>query len=146
QALAAGTATLAARPAPDSGWEAIWPEPPFAVFESREQLLERAAHYAARPKEAQGLGAKAARWFDEHFSAGRRQEAFSALVLDGRAEPAFALDSAASPAEPARPSAAAATVAAVPADPAAVQAREFLEAGNKAKALELATAALKQDP
>lgn len=74
--------------------EMLRPGEEFQSYRSPAELIERAKHAVAQPAEARKIGDAGARWFDEHFSAGKRRQAFAALVADGTSHPAFALPGA----------------------------------------------------
>jgi len=82
--LAAGTAVLTDRLAPESGLEEVFNDgEEILTYTSSEDLVDKAARLIAQPSEARALGAAAAHWFDENFNEAERREAFRKLAFDG---------------------------------------------------------------
>jgi hypothetical protein len=97
--LSSGAALLTDRLAPDAGLDHLFNDGvQLLSYGSREELVERAAYALAHPAETKAIGTAGARWFDQHFGAARRREAFQRLAFDGTPVPEFAL----SPPEPQR--------------------------------------------
>jgi MoaA/NifB/PqqE/SkfB family radical SAM enzyme/tetratricopeptide (TPR) repeat protein len=94
--LASGAMLLTDALAPASGLGDVWqPGRDLVTYASAAELVERARHAVGHPEETAAIGAAGARWFDEHFSAAARQEAFQRLVVDGVAPAKFSLPTAA---------------------------------------------------
>ncbi|MBL9208850.1 MAG: glycosyltransferase family 1 protein, partial [Opitutaceae bacterium] len=89
--MASGAMLLTDALAPASGLTDVWqPGRELVTYASAAELVEKARHAIAQPAEAAAIGAGGARWFDENFSAARRQAAFERLVSDGQAPAMFA--------------------------------------------------------
>ena len=88
--LASGAMLLTDRLVPAAGLASLWGEGREVVtYGDATELVERARHYLAQPREARAVGEAGARWFATNFNADRRRAAFSRLVFDGQSLPEF---------------------------------------------------------
>ncbi len=91
ETIAGGAMLLTDRLAPESGLDDLLREGVAKVsYESADDLVEKARHYLAHPDEARAIGEAGRRWFEEHFTAERRQAAFTELVFSGKEPAVFA--------------------------------------------------------
>jgi hypothetical protein len=82
--LAAGTAVLTDRLAPEAGLgELLTVGRDIITYDDSSELVERAASLLAHPAETRGIGEAGAKWFDERLNEARRREAFRRLAFDG---------------------------------------------------------------
>jgi tetratricopeptide (TPR) repeat protein len=89
--LACGAALLSDRLAEEAGLGRIFAEGrELLTYGSEAELVERARDLLAHPREAQAVGAAGAAWFDAHWHAAARREAFRRLVCEGAVPEMFA--------------------------------------------------------
>ncbi len=91
--LASGAALLTDRLAPDSGlFQLLTEGKEVLTYGSVDELVERAKHALAHPRETAAIGRAGAALFDRLFNAPQRRAAFQELLVNGTAVPAFADD------------------------------------------------------
>lgn len=94
ETIAGGAMLLTDRLSPDAGLDSLLREGIEKVsYDNAGDLVEKARHYLARPREAHEIGLAGRAWFDQNFSEEKRQRAFRELVFEGRDRPEFELPS-----------------------------------------------------
>jgi glycosyltransferase involved in cell wall biosynthesis len=91
ETIASGAALLTDRLAPESGLFRLFTEgKDIFTYGSVDELVERAKHALADPRETAEVGRAGAALFDRMFNATQRRAAFQQLLVNGTPVPAFA--------------------------------------------------------
>jgi radical SAM protein with 4Fe4S-binding SPASM domain len=90
ETLSTGAALLTDRLAPESGLERLLVDGrEMLTYGSADELIEKATHALANPRETQAIGLAGSDWFDKRYNEAWRRKAFQELAFDGKAVPEF---------------------------------------------------------
>lgn len=96
ETIASGAALLTDRLAPESGLFRLFTEgKDIFTYGSVDELVERARHALAHPRETAEVGRSGAALFDRLFNAAQRRAAFQQLLVNGTPVPEFTEDATA---------------------------------------------------
>jgi hypothetical protein len=92
--ISSGAALLTDKLSAESGLESLLEDGrDILVYDSPEEMIEKAKYAVKHPVETEAIGASGAKWFDTHFNLKRRQEIFKDIVFNGKNVSEFEYDS-----------------------------------------------------